>query len=301
VQPAAPDEHALCMEIRRAVFVEEQGFPLAEEADAHEAESRFVLAKAGGSPVGCLRFRAAGRIVKVERVATLARYRHQGVGRAVMACMEREAAAAFPGRPYFLHSQLGAVSFYERLGYTSLGALFDDTGAPHRAMIKLVLTDGPPMVVERLTAGSLPEAAETLVRDVLSEHGLEAMLPEALGPVAPGGALFVLRCGARVVGTGELAPLAPPLAGVAAPIAKLGRMFLAPAVRALSLGRQLLTLLELEALYGSFRTAYVESPAALREALALYEHGGYRRLEEAPGSAGAVRLARALPLTYAGI
>lgn len=48
-------EWAVCYAIRTAVFVDEQGVPLDEELDAHDAQATHLLARVEGRPVGTLR------------------------------------------------------------------------------------------------------------------------------------------------------------------------------------------------------------------------------------------------------
>ena len=83
------------------------------------------------------RGRAAGpsRAAKVERVAVLADRRGEGIGRELMAAVERAADASGYGR-LVLHAQVRVVSFYKQLGYDAVGDTFEEADIPHRRMIK---------------------------------------------------------------------------------------------------------------------------------------------------------------------
>ena len=61
--------------------------------------------------------------------------RRVGVGAALLALLEREAAAR--GRTAVeLHAQLGARGFYDRLGYTATSDVYEEAGIPHVSMRK---------------------------------------------------------------------------------------------------------------------------------------------------------------------
>ncbi len=136
VRRARPDELARCLAIRREVFVDEQGVPIEEEMDAHDAAYTHFLALAAGEAVGTARLRVTGDgRVKAERVAVRRPFRRAGVGRALMRALEDEARAR-GRRELVLNAQLPVVAFYERLGYRAEGPEFLEAGIPHRAMRK---------------------------------------------------------------------------------------------------------------------------------------------------------------------
>ena len=120
-------------ELRRRVFVEEQGVPLELEQDGLDAACVHVLAEAdGGEAVGTGRLRADGR---VGRMAVLAAHRSRGVGAALLDALT--AAAAEAGvRELALHAQLAARAFYERAGFRAEGEVYVEAGLPHVDMRK---------------------------------------------------------------------------------------------------------------------------------------------------------------------
>lgn len=127
--------------IRRAVFVEEQGVPAALELDGYEDAATFFLAKDGATPLGTGRFRTKGPLLKFERIATVRAARGRGVGTALMAAMERDGAQRFPRHLPYMHAQLDAVPFYEKIGWTRVGDPFFEADIPHFAMLKLPSAD----------------------------------------------------------------------------------------------------------------------------------------------------------------
>ena len=126
---------APCDVIRQVVFVEEQGVDREEEWDGLDATSVHFLATLAGVPVGTARMRCVDGAAKVERVAVLAHARRAGVGRALMAALEREASRR-AWAPLRLHAQQAAIPFYESLGYLAEGPVFHEAGIPHRRMEK---------------------------------------------------------------------------------------------------------------------------------------------------------------------
>jgi predicted GNAT family N-acyltransferase len=133
IRVARPEELAECRDIRREVFVDEQGVPLDEEMDTYDATATHFLAILDGDPVGTARLRSlADGTPKAERVAVRAAWRRHGVGRALMRALEDAAGAP----EIVLHAQLPVLAFYEALGYRAEGPVFDEAGIPHRAMRK---------------------------------------------------------------------------------------------------------------------------------------------------------------------
>ncbi len=121
--------------IRRRVFIEEQGVPLAEEMDGRDADCTHFVAWNGASAEGCARLRRLPSVLKVERVAVRVEVRSAGLGRALMDAVEAEALRRGAAE-LVLNAQSTVVGFYEKLGWTALGAEFVEAGIPHRKMEK---------------------------------------------------------------------------------------------------------------------------------------------------------------------
>lgn len=124
------DRDAL-LDIRRQVFIEEQGVPEARERDGRDADCWHVLARDGaGRAIGC------GRLSpdhKIGRMAVLPANRSSGVGLALL--RELLGRARSQGwQEVALSAQVSAIGFYERAGFQAHGEVFDDAGLPHRAM-----------------------------------------------------------------------------------------------------------------------------------------------------------------------
>ena len=122
-----------CLAIRRVVFIEEQGVSLADEVDGRDGEAEHLLALLDGAPVGTARMLVEGETGKIGRVAVLAGARGKGIGAALIrAAVDRLRARGL--RVARLGAQTHALGFYEGLGFTAFGPVYDDAGIPHRDM-----------------------------------------------------------------------------------------------------------------------------------------------------------------------
>ncbi len=137
VREARGADRAVCLEIRRRVFVEEQQVPLEDDQDGFDDEAVHFVARLDGRAVGAARLRVVGEAAKAQRVAVLPDLRRGGVGRALMAALEGEARRRGLAE-VVLHAQVPVIPFYERLGYTAEGDVFLEAEIPHRLMRRRV-------------------------------------------------------------------------------------------------------------------------------------------------------------------
>jgi predicted GNAT family N-acyltransferase len=118
-------------QVRRAVFIDEQGVPEALEWDEHDAVSVHWLALSEeDTPIGCARLLPDGHI---GRMAVMPAWRGQGVGRAmlqaaILVAQQRGLAVLR------LSAQIHAASFYTRAGFKVVGQEYEEAGIPHVAM-----------------------------------------------------------------------------------------------------------------------------------------------------------------------
>lgn len=123
--------------LREVVFVQEQGVPAELERDAYDAKATHMVAVWGGDVVGTLRLVgvAPGGDAKVGRVAVRADLRNQGLGALLMRAALAHATAQGCARAV-LHSQLRAVSLYQRAGFVQEGETFMEAGIEHMRMVR---------------------------------------------------------------------------------------------------------------------------------------------------------------------
>lgn len=129
------DDLATCRRLRRIVFIEEQGVSEADEIDDRDGEAIHLLATVAGRPVGTARLLVEGETGKIGRVCVLQEARGTGLGAALIgAAVER--LRSVPGvTKAKLGAQVHALGFYERLGFTAYGPVYDDAGIDHRDMV----------------------------------------------------------------------------------------------------------------------------------------------------------------------
>lgn len=119
------------MWIREAVFVVEQGVPLAIERDEWDARAEHALAcDDQGRAIGTGRLLPDGHI---GRMAVLREHRGRGVGGQILAALLERARERGMTR-VVLNAQTHAMPFYARHGFVAFGDEFAEAGIPHVAM-----------------------------------------------------------------------------------------------------------------------------------------------------------------------
>ena len=126
---------ALCRQLRRVVFIDEQGVSEADELDDLDGVAVHLLAVLDGVPVGSARLLTVGSMGKIGRVCVLQSARGKGIG----ADLIRAAVARFRGVPGIAKVKLGAqvhaLGFYAGLGFAPVGEEYLDAGIVHRDMV----------------------------------------------------------------------------------------------------------------------------------------------------------------------
>ena len=150
IRPATSDaDWAAVQAVRRAVFVDEQAVPDADEWDAWDAPDlrgrsvHHLLAERVGEadddrqPVGAARWRAVGEMAKLERFAVVPSARGAGLGRRLVARALADARAA-GYRRFVLHAQTYVAGLYRSFGFRVEGEPFIEDGLEH---VKMTLVD----------------------------------------------------------------------------------------------------------------------------------------------------------------
>jgi predicted GNAT family N-acyltransferase len=124
--------------IRQEVFIQEQGVPEEMELDEFDPGAVHVLAYQNGQCVATARLvRLDAKSAQIGRMAVLVASRGRGIGKAILKELI-ELAISKGISNLVLHSQVSAISFYEKLGFKAQGAIYDEAGIPHRNMILLL-------------------------------------------------------------------------------------------------------------------------------------------------------------------
>lgn len=134
VEIALSEDIATCLALRRTVFIDEQGVSEAEEVDGQDVNALHLLARLDDQPVGTARLLTFDDTVKIGRVCVLKDQRGTGLGAELIRASVRIASDLPNVRRVKLGAQLHAIAFYEKLGFTAYGPVYDDAGIDHRDM-----------------------------------------------------------------------------------------------------------------------------------------------------------------------
>jgi predicted GNAT family N-acyltransferase len=131
------DRMAAAFAVRFPVFVEEQNVPAEEEIDEHDrtdADARHALVRDGDRPVAAGRYyRVDGTTAQVGRMAVLAAYRGQRIGRLLLDALVSDARRRGFTR-VALNAQDHAVAFYAKAGFTPYGETLVECEILHQPM-----------------------------------------------------------------------------------------------------------------------------------------------------------------------
>jgi predicted GNAT family N-acyltransferase len=129
-------------EIRKEVFVKEQGVPLKDEFDQFDkliGLCEHILVHLKEQPVGTGRIRFVDGAGKLERICILEPYRKFGLGKIIIHELEKIAEEQGVSQVK-LHGQTQAEGFYLKLGYQTSSDVFMEDGIPHIIMRKELST-----------------------------------------------------------------------------------------------------------------------------------------------------------------
>lgn len=122
-------------EIRRTVFINEQGFEN-EFDDIDVYAFHAVLFAEDNAPAACGRlYSTDGKCFTVGRIAVMKHFRRKGYGESIVKALEKK-ARELGGIETELSAQVRAKVFYEKLGYSPFGEEYFDEYCPHIAMRK---------------------------------------------------------------------------------------------------------------------------------------------------------------------
>lgn len=126
----------LVHEIRREVFINEQGVPEVLEMDELDQEAVHVLAYVDGTPAGCGRMLFSESEAKIGRVAVRKNMRRSGIGTGLCKLLISIAEDSYSIQTIYVNAQLTAENFYTSLGFTKEGSTFMEAGIEHVKMVK---------------------------------------------------------------------------------------------------------------------------------------------------------------------
>ena len=122
------------LEVRRQVFVEEQGISEDLEYDGDDHKAMHMVVKDGQRVIGTARvqFMAVSK-AKIERMAILKPFRCRGIGRGIISFLNEELRNR-QVKQVVLHAQYAVVAFYKSCGFEESGSPFCEVGIKHIKM-----------------------------------------------------------------------------------------------------------------------------------------------------------------------
>lgn len=128
------EDSQTCFDLRKAVFMDEQGFPI--DLDEYDDIALHLLAKDGERPVGAARVVIDEDVAKIGRICVLPDMRGSGLGAAIVRAA-MDIARDMPGvTTAQLSAQVRAMAFYENLGFEAEGPPEDVLGVAHQTMVR---------------------------------------------------------------------------------------------------------------------------------------------------------------------
>jgi len=121
-------------DVRRQVFVCEQGISEDLVFDGRDQEALHVVVKDGKRTIGTARVRFLGNNqAKLERMAVTKSFRRKGIGRGIVSFVN-EGLRNKQVEQVVLHAQLGVVEFYKSCGFEVSGLPFWEANIKHTKM-----------------------------------------------------------------------------------------------------------------------------------------------------------------------
>lgn len=121
------------LEVRKIVFIDEQNVPPELEIDEYDKSATHFIVLGNDEIIGTARLVISDKIGKIGRVCILKEFRNKGIGSKLMNKIIEYSKSI--GLEYLsLESQVYAIPFYEKIGFTVEGKEFMDAGIPHKKM-----------------------------------------------------------------------------------------------------------------------------------------------------------------------
>jgi predicted GNAT family N-acyltransferase len=122
-------------EVRRQVFVEEQGIPEGLVfISAKGGNEMNMVVMTGDMVIGTARVQLmVNNVAKIERMAIIDLFRHRGIGRGIISFL-KEQLKARQVKYVFLHAQHTVIEFYKSCGFKESGLPFYEAGLEHIKM-----------------------------------------------------------------------------------------------------------------------------------------------------------------------
>lgn len=129
-------EYLNALQLRLAVLRRPLNLPLSDADTAGEQSYVHIGAFEENEIIGVLQLAPLeGQTFKMRQVAVAEQWQGRGVGKLLVLFGEAK-AMQLGGKRMVLHARQTAVPFYEGLGYSAEGELFEEVTMPHQAMYR---------------------------------------------------------------------------------------------------------------------------------------------------------------------
>jgi len=125
-------------QVRRVVFVEEQGISEELDFDGLDRQAVHLVVKDGERVIGTARVRFLDdKQAKIERMAILKPFRRQGIGSRMISFLIKELETRHVEQ-VVVYAQIKTVAFYRVCGFKLSGSPFLEAGIHHMKMLRRI-------------------------------------------------------------------------------------------------------------------------------------------------------------------
>ena len=133
-------EYMKMVELRSQVLREPLGLRFTIEELEKEKDDILIAAFEDDDLLGCCIISILDRTTfRLRQMAVLSSFQRKGIGASLLNYVENIARDKGCIK-IMMHARLTAIGFYQRMGYTVVGNVFEELGIPHRYMEKTINT-----------------------------------------------------------------------------------------------------------------------------------------------------------------
>ena len=120
----------IAFKIRKEIFINEQNIPKNLEIDGSDKYAKNMILTIDNKPIGTGRLIEIDNKMYIGRIAILKEHRKKGYATKIINFLLDE-AKNMGYNEVFIHSQLHAKEFYEKIGFKAFGEEFLEANIPH--------------------------------------------------------------------------------------------------------------------------------------------------------------------------
>ena len=134
--PKSREDMLDALEVRYAVFIDEQKFEYDLEEDGQDSKSIHIVLYKDNKPIGTVRIIPLKPILKLSRLCILKEYRKKGLSKYLMEeHIKRSREMKDQGfEKIFLESQIQVAGLYEKYGFVTTSGVVMVEDYPHKNM-----------------------------------------------------------------------------------------------------------------------------------------------------------------------